>query len=1284
MLKRILFTGLMLLTLCSPLYAAERITLQNGAGAELGTTDNPLVVTFGGATFTWTASATGTFTLDAATTDHTSTPVVDFDVDFDTATATTDVLAWDIDVDRAATDTGGTRGMTIDLTTGAMANGEWSWCYGGLYTSAACTAATSNAAVLYAVGSTKDAQCNDYGVYIDNGFDYGIYDASGITSTATISGEQLTSTDDATITDALDVGGALTMGSADANAGIFYMKQGATASDPTFTITQTANDVAFAQTVGEMDLTAVGEVTINEASADVNFRVESNGNANALTVDGGYDALGLLGDPLAISGALDWVTGNVIYVPIGGSIEAYHDAATAGDTLVLASGTYTVTDDIDITKAINIVGQGVGKTIVTCATASKNMLHITSDNVTISNLSITGTAGNLNPIYIDGTAGSVFSNVNLYNLRIVTDGDSGYSYVYYKDAGGTVDNCEITLTGDTYADFWFTNESTAEAATALYVIDSRITTHFQASSMALYVLDNTASQDCIVYAYNSTFTAIEDGATSSRAVMVSNGDAIAYLYECILNATDYDISQDNTASVTLYNCDLVNGTTEGTITYDGTVVTEDLYVADDATIANGGTLQINSAGDDKNIQIAHDDTDGAMTVSAGDLTVTAADDIFLVATGDVVQVGKTNDDTQPNLQILADADSDAGGDMAETLTVTLTPAADPTAATWGFTSTQSAGYTFDKFVDLLANFQVHGQTDFGADDDAANILLHSGSTLTIYEASDDFSASMNCKDGAAEFVMNDDLNIGGASDAENFYVHNAGTVNVYEAGDNFSASAQCKDGAAEWLFNDDVNIGADDAGENLYIHSAGTFTMYDASDDTSVAFDVDDGTTELDLTGSLNVSADGIVANDLQVGSSVDDHQPLFKVVGDADSDAGGDTSDTLQVTLTPNADPTLAAWAFTSTQSAGYTFDKSATITGSATVTEKVTAQGAGGIEIGKDAATNVAGTIKLWGTGANDYSTIITAGTQTASATYDLPPAMATANSQALVGSTGGALSWSTNFGANDIATTGNLSVGGNVNGALFSTSMQHMEIADLLGTIVSPVTILGLTGTMADSDTEKGYESASGRTFTYNGTQVGDKTFQGSAYVFSPDANGYISTPDVADLTFALAACTWGGWIQIVDTATEDVLLSKWDETTAAEIREYKISKTTDEKIKVYLYDETNDGYSFRLTDAAVAVGWHYLVVTYDGAADAAGTIVYVDGALVASTATEDQGAEFASMRDTAAPLWIGAIESTAGAAANFWLSDIGRLFIDNAAMSAANIWKSYEETRGYYNK
>jgi hypothetical protein len=65
-------------------------------------------------------------------------------------------------------------------------------------------------------------------------------------------------------------------------------------------------------------------------------------------------------------------------------------------------------------------------------------------------------------------------------------------------------------------------------------------------------------------------------------------------------------------------------------------------------------------------------------------------------------------------------------------------------------------------------------------------------------------------------------------------------------------------------------------------------------------------------------------------------------------------------------------------------------------------------GLTLGVDAATNTAGTVKLWSAGANNYSTIISAGTQTADATYTLPTAQATQDSMVLSSTTGGVLSW------------------------------------------------------------------------------------------------------------------------------------------------------------------------------------------------------------------------------------------------------------------------------------
>ena len=71
-------------------------------------------------------------------------------------------------------------------------------------------------------------------------------------------------------------------------------------------------------------LTANGGAVFNEASADVDFRVESDGNANALFVDGGNNSVGLF------AGAGDTVNANLAVGLTGVVVAGNTDGATIG------------------------------------------------------------------------------------------------------------------------------------------------------------------------------------------------------------------------------------------------------------------------------------------------------------------------------------------------------------------------------------------------------------------------------------------------------------------------------------------------------------------------------------------------------------------------------------------------------------------------------------------------------------------------------------------------------------------------------------------------------------------------------------------------------------------------------------------------------------------------------------------------------------------------------------------------------------------------------------------
>jgi hypothetical protein len=105
------------------------------------------------------------------------------------------------------------------------------------------------------------------------------------------------------------------------------------------------------------------------------------------------------------------------------------------------------------------------------------------------------------------------------------------------------------------------------------------------------------------------------------------------------------------------------------------------------------------------------------------------------------------------------------------------------------------------------------------------------------------------------------------------------------------------------------------------------------------------------------------------------------------------------------NGTTAMINWATSGTVALG---TNALTTTGAITA-NTLNAIAAGGLTLGTDAATNIAGFIKLWGAGANNYYTSFITGTQTATATYTLPTAMPVSN-KFLQSTSTGVLSWET----------------------------------------------------------------------------------------------------------------------------------------------------------------------------------------------------------------------------------------------------------------------------------
>jgi len=213
------------------------------------------------------------------------------------------------------------------------------------------------------------------------------------------------------------------------------------------------------------------------------------------------------------------------------------------------------------------------------------------------------------------------------------------------------------------------------------------------------------------------------------------------------NGTDITITGAGQANTITLNEGLTIGDgNTGTITFSaasktltvGNDVTlnQDLQTTDSPTFAaidtGEGSTEVFAM--DQDVQTTDSPTFATVTASTGFalgdgnyIGVTSNERITFATAGTIallggnVEVGATSaDDTQPHLAIIGDADSDAAGDTDETFKIDLTANATPTSALWEITSTQSAGYTFDKEVTFKNNAAA---ATFGAVATNADVVL---------------------------------------------------------------------------------------------------------------------------------------------------------------------------------------------------------------------------------------------------------------------------------------------------------------------------------------------------------------------------------------------------------------------------------------------------------------------------------------------------------------------------------------------------------------------------------
>ena len=260
------------------------------------------------------------------------------------------------------------------------------------------------------------------------------------------------------------------------------------------------------------------------------------------------------------------------------------------------------------------------------------------------------------------------------------------------------------------------------------------------------------------------------------------------------------------------------------------------------------------------------------------------------------------------------------------------------------------------------------------------------------------------------------------------------------------------------------------------------------------------------------------------------------------------------------------------------------------------------------------------------------------------------------------------------------------GQLQGALINNQMVQKATFDILGLMTDP-RFLNLqcedpgAGTMIDA-------SGQGHDGTYQGSMTsGDRVKNGMGWAVDFDSDDdYISISDNNDLSFGDGindeAVTWFGVIDIID-GTVQAILSKKDDTTGFEQREYMIYILNTRIMKLRQHDESAGVVSERISTIPIPTGWHTYAITSpgDGGATSMNNVkIYFDGVEVASTANNN--ASYVAMENLTAPLLIGTYIGGGGVPVSLINGNIALTGIDGSEWSVFDIHRFHQLCKGLY--
>jgi len=272
---------------------------------------------------------------------------------------------------------------------------------------------------------------------------------------------------------------------------------------------------------------------------------------------------------------VNWTGGRVTNVPLDANIQSFIDNATSGDTLLLGSGTYTITSPIRVDKTLNIRGQGNAKIYNT--TTDMNIFYVTADNTKISDLNIFDVGSGTKAIFVNGA-----NNVTLRNLTLNTTG-AGFEYgVYSLNGSGNILNSFFTINSTDQNAYTvnFLNNSSATQDQNWLVENTIIYANGVVRAKGVIVNNQNSSKYITANIVNSQIIANSTSNFSTyglETTSTTTANARAYVYGTTIGGELTDVNAVRLNTIYLYATTLLNGTVGGEVHYLGTATANTIY-----------------------------------------------------------------------------------------------------------------------------------------------------------------------------------------------------------------------------------------------------------------------------------------------------------------------------------------------------------------------------------------------------------------------------------------------------------------------------------------------------------------------------------------------------------------------------------------------------------------------------------------------------------------------------------------------------------------------------------